>query len=257
MPESELGKARIWVKRTLDSLSSVPLISDCFTAHHLTSLLRAWIRRQPLHTSGFFGFFLMGWGWGFFAFFLFYFWVKGKKSPALPIALTASGQVHPESPSGRASQAPGPTLLVPQRWRRLLPRERSFQIPPEHLAWENGVSESQHSSFFPLSQYPTIGSHCLHQVRSVRKHKYCSDWLPPSTSIKSLAGKWSLSIDCLQGPISSGVEPAEQDICPRVSPPCLWLSTTINTLLIMYAIVYNPPFGNSVWTVSCLLSWLV
>jgi len=37
--------------------------------------------------------------------------VRDKKSLVPPTALTASGQAHPEGPSGSASQALGPTLL--------------------------------------------------------------------------------------------------------------------------------------------------
>lgn len=50
-------------------------------------------------------------------------------------------QVQPEGPSGSISQALGPPFSEPQ-WQAFLTGERSFQILPEHLTWEKGISES-------------------------------------------------------------------------------------------------------------------
>lgn len=95
--------------------------------------------------------------------FLFYFWQGIRKAWSLLQICVRPG-------SSRRSKwkhfpGSGTTLLEPQWQRRFLSRERSFEIPPEHLAWEKGIPESP--QLLPsLLQYPTknAGSQCLHRA---------------------------------------------------------------------------------------------
>lgn len=162
-----------------------------------------------------------------------------------------SGQAYHECLARSVSQAPGPTLLGATVVVKTSAKEKEISNPTRTSCLGKGslwVTTAPASPFhnIPLKMLGPSASVRQGQSRGwwrCRRHKYCSNWLPPSTSIKLLASKWGFSIDCSQNPLSSAVQPADQDICPNDEPTLpLTYSSRKQTLPTCDTIEYNPPF---------------
>lgn len=259
-----LGKAGCWLKGTLARLSSAPLISGRFTGNPLTSLLRlgAWPYKQSLHASIFFCLFVLPYFW-------FIFGVMDKQSLVPPTPLTASGQAHPEGPSGSTSQALGPTLLGATVAEETSAKGKELSDPTRTpclgkvTLW---VTTAPASPFHNIPPKMLVLAACARrgQSRGWRRHRRQLLQWPAPTIHQYKALSWQVGLlhqlltePSVQCPMSSW-HWVDQDTYSQDEPTLpLAYPSHKQTLAVTYEIVYNPPFGNHMLTVSSLLSWLV